>query len=96
MFERQGQWNKTSSIPSISGITNLFQALYETQFSNGWVNVGPKIVLEEAQARVKRDGWEGKPDAMGMPKGGVRQAMGSQVRCALNCLLNFFPLNITM
>lgn len=57
---------------------------------NGWHDAGPKTVLKEAQDRVAKDGWEGKPDEKGLPRGGARKAISNQVRYVgiprLNCI----------
>jgi len=59
------------------------QSIFETDFCDGWHGVGPKIVLKEAIDRVMKDGWEGTPDESGVPKGGTRKAVSTQVRYVL-------------
>lgn len=67
-----------------------FAAYFETLTCNGWHDAGPKTVLKEAQDRVAKDGWEGKPDEKGLPRGGARKAISNQVRYVgipqLNCI----------
>lgn len=52
------------------------QVMYETLVCRGWTNdVGPQLVLQEAQLRIKKEGWDGSPPSCL----GARKAISTKV-----------------
>lgn len=59
--------------------------MLETFVCKGWSNdVGPQCVLQEAQARVEKDGWDKTPSGAPATFLGVRKAISTKVQYVIN------------